>query len=278
MSLLPKITSGIKWSAISYLGRQGMQFLTTAILARLILPDQFGLVGMALVVIGFLNIFKDLGTSSALIQRERLSSELLSSIFWINVLFGLFAMLLTAILAPLVADFYQEPQVTSILRGFSIIFPISGLSILHQSLLQRDQDFNKLGRIEIGAALVGSIVGISAALLGSGAWSLVYQSLAVTLMTTSLLWVMTPWRPNLYFSIEEVKSISNYSLNLVGFSIFNYFARNTDYILIGKFLGSEPLGYYTLAYQIMLYPVQIVSQIISRVMFPAYARIQDNLE
>jgi PST family polysaccharide transporter len=277
ISLQRSAVSGFKWSSFSQFGQQGLQFLTIVILARLLNPSDFGLVSMATVVTGFGALFKDLGTSAAVIQRKILSEELLSSIYWVNAVFGLFVTITVYLLSPLVADFYQEARVVPLLRVLALTFFISGLSILQQAILERALAFSKLAKVEIIAALIGSSIGISSALLGYGAWSLVYQTLAIAIVTTVLLWTASSWRPKLFFQWKEVIEVSSYSLNFTGFNIFNYFVRNTDYLLIGKFLGARDLGYYTVAYQIMLYPLQSVSAVIGRVMFPVYSTIQHDI-
>lgn len=276
MRLVNKTVFAIKWSSISQVSRQIMQLVTTAVLARLLSPSDFGLVGMATIVIGFVGIFSDLGTSSAIIQRKNLSDSLINSLFWINVVFGLLAMVILLAVAPLVANFYQEPRVTLVLRVLSFTFLMSGISILQKAILERNLAFNTSAKIEISAVVAGSLLGISTAVMGWGVWSLVTQSLTVVSLTTILLWTVSKWQPKLAFSWEEVQEVSNYSLNLTAFSIFNYFARNADYILIGRFLGSQDLGYYTLAYRLMLYPLQNVSAVIGRVMFPALSKLQDD--
>jgi len=278
MYLRESAISGAKWSAASQFGRQGIQFVTLVILARLLAPEDFGLVGMTIVVIGFLALFKDLGTSAAVIQRQDLSEELLSSVFWLNVFFGLVIMALLYAASPLAAAFYQEPRIIPILQVLSATFFISGLSILHQALLQREMAFNHLAKVDLGATLAGAIVGVGAALSGWGVWSLVFQSLAVALVTTVLLWVFSAWRPRLVFRWNNLRSVARYSLNLLGFNFFNYLARNADHLLIGRFLGAQALGYYILAYRIMLYPLQNISYVLGRVMFPAFSRLQKQLE
>ncbi|MFC1620016.1 MOP flippase family protein [Candidatus Neomarinimicrobiota bacterium] len=278
MYLRESVISGTKWSAVSQFGRQGIQIVTLVILARLLAPEDFGLVGMTTVVIGFLAIFKDLGTSAAVIQRQDLSEELLSSVFWLNVLFGLVVMALLYAASPLVAAFYQESRVVPLLQVLSATFFISGLSILHQTLLERDMAFNRMAKVELSATVVGAIVGIGAALSGWGVWSLVFQSLAIALVTTVLLWVFSSWRPRWIFRWDNLRSVARYSLNLLGFNIINYLARNAPYLLIGRFLGAEALGYYTLAYKIILYPLQNISYLLARVMFPAFSRLQKQLE
>jgi PST family polysaccharide transporter len=276
MSLKKMAVSGIKWSTFSQVGRQGMQLITLIILANLLQPDDFGLVGMATVVTGFVAIFRDLGTSSAIIQREAVSDNLLHSIFWINVFFGLLVTIVLIIFSPLIGNLYQEPEVSIILIVLSPTFLIAGLGILQQSLLERNLEFNKLAKIELSATLLASVVGISSAWLGFGAWSLVYQTIAFVSATTPSLWIATCWKPRLILEWREVTSVARYSLNLTGFSIFNYFARNADYFLIGRFLGAEALGYYTLAYRIMFYPLLNIASVISRVVFPLLSQMQND--
>jgi O-antigen/teichoic acid export membrane protein len=275
-SLRRSFVSGVKWSTASQVGRQVVQLVTTIILARLLVPSDFGLVSMAMVVVGFVLVFADLGTAAAVIQREELSEGLMSSVFWANMAFGLSASVALFAASPLVAAFYEEQRVAPILQVLSVSFLVTGLGISHRALLERGLAFDKLARLEIAAVLAGSVAGIGAGLLGLGAWSIVCQTLVVTTATTLLLWVASSWRPALKFDWGELKSVAGYSLNLTGFNSFNYLVRNVDYLLIGWYLGAQNLGYYTLAYRLLLYPTQNVASVITRVMFPAFSRMQDD--
>jgi PST family polysaccharide transporter len=276
LSLTSKVVRGVKWSGVSQFGRQGISFITTSILAHQLSPADYGLLGMAAVFTGFLNIFTDIGTSTALIQKKDISEELLSSVFWINILFGCFIMFIVIILAPLVAIFYQEARITDILRVLSLSFLVSSLSIVHYSMLKRELNFNILAKIEIIAAVFSSITGVILAFHRFGVWSLVYQGLASTTITTLLLWLSCRWKPKMLFNRYEVLSISKFSINLVGFNTLNYFSRNGDNLLIGKYLGAQALGYYNLAYQLMLLPLQSISSVIGKVMLPAFSQLQEN--
>lgn len=276
MNLVQKTISGTKWSAISQFGRQGLGFVVTAILARLLSPDAYGLLGMAIVITGFIDIFKDLGTSAALIQRKELSDDLISSIFWVNALFGLLSTGIVVLIAPWVALFYHEPQVVPVLRVLSLSFVVSGLSIAQQALLTRQMIFDKLARIELMSVVVGAVVGIGMAASGMGVWSLVGQTLCGSIVITILLWIASPWRPQRTLDWSEVRSVASYGLNLSGFNILNYFVRNVDKILIGRYLGTTALGYYSVAYRLMLYPLGSVSNVLGRVLFPVFSQIQDD--
>jgi O-antigen/teichoic acid export membrane protein len=276
MSIKKSATSGFRWLSVSQAVRQIMQFATTIILVRLLSPTDFGLVGMATVVTGFVGIFKDLGTSSALIQRKEISDKLLQSVFWINIFFGLNSTVFLFALSPLMANVYQEPQVEPVLKLLSLSFIISSLSISQQAILERNLEFKKLSKIEITATVSGAVTGIGAATLKAGVWSLIWQTLAIVTTTSTLLWLTTNWKPKFIFDWAEAKSIINYSGNLTGFNIFNYFVRNADNALVGRFLGAESLGYYALAYKIMLYPIQNISWVVVRLSFPLFSKLQND--
>jgi PST family polysaccharide transporter len=276
MSLAEKAISGAKWSAVSQFGRQGLGFAVTAVLVRLLSPDAYGLLGMAVVITGFVDIFKDLGTSSALIQRKELSDKLISGIFWLNLLFGLLSTGIIVLIAPWVALFYRDARVIPILRVLSFSLVVSGASIAQQALLTRQMAFDKLARIELMSVAVGAVVGLGMAASGMGVWSLVGQTLCQSVITTILLWIASPWRPQRRVDWIQVRSVASYSLNLSGFNVLNYFVRNADHLLIGRYLGATPLGYYSLAYRLMLYPVQNISGALGRVLFPAFAQMQDD--
>ena len=277
MTVKRAAASGIKWTSLAQFGNQVMQITTTALLTRLLMPADFGIVGMATVVIGFLGLFKDLGTSSALVQRKELMDELVSTIFWTNLAFGIVTTAMLIVIAPVIAALYREPNLTAVLQVLALSFSISSLSIVQNALLQRALAFRQLAQVNLTATATGCVIGIGTALSGAGVWSLVYQSLAVNLVTSVLLWWASSWRPTRVARWAEFKSVSSYSLNLLGFNVFNYISRNADYFIIGLFLGKETLGYYSLAYKLMLYPLQTINQVVQQVTFPVYSQIQDDL-
>jgi PST family polysaccharide transporter len=271
-----QVASGVRWSGVSRAGRLLTTFGTTIVLARVLPPSDFGLIGMAVVVIAFVEVFKDLGTAAAIIQRRDLTGSMLSSLFWLNVALGLLATTTLFLGAPLATLFFHEQGVVPLLRVLAASFAISGLGVVPQSILERKLAFRALAFTELCAVLGGALVGIGLALAGAGPWSLVAQSLTIAAITTVSLWGFSSWRPDWSFSGADLRAVSSFSLNLVGFNIFNYFARNADYLLIGRYLGPQDLGYYTLAYRILLFPLQNISDVIARVIFPAYSSVQDD--
>lgn len=278
MSLKKKTISGLKWSFLSQGGKQASQFVITVILARMLSPDDFGLLGMATVFTGFANLFGELGITSALIQKQDTREEHLSSAFWLNVSAGLFLTLIFIGLSPWIARFYHKPELSLILSVISFNFILSSFTVVQQAILTKEMDFKSLMIRDIAAMILSGILGIFLAYHGAGVWSLVYQLLSFTLFNSIFLWTFSKWRPQFIFSRKAITDIFHFSAHMTGFNVVNYFARNVDYLLIGKFLGTEALGYYTLAYKLMMVPVQNISGVIGKVMFPAFSRIQHDLE
>jgi len=278
MELSKLAVSGIKWSSVSQAGKQIIQYITTIMLASILSPTDFGIIAMAMVVIGFLEIFKDLGTSAAIIHIQETTEELLSSIFFTNVFFGLLIAATIILLSPFISEFYNSPKLISVLNVLAIGFFISGFSIVQKSVMEKELKFNKISIIELLSALIGAITGLILALNDFGVWSLVFQSLVNNFFLSFLYLIICNWKPSLKYRFNSIVKIFKYSSNLIGYNIFNYWVRNADYLLIGKFLGDKDLGHYYIAYKIMLYPVNNISVIISRVMFPIYSRIQSNLQ
>ncbi|MGE5497611.1 MAG: MOP flippase family protein [Syntrophothermus sp.] len=277
MELGRNVVRGVKWSFISQFGRQIFQFLTTAVLARLLSPKDIGLVGMALIVTGFLNIFRDLGTSAAIIQKKETSAKFLNSIYLINITFGICATVLVYFSAPLISTWiFNEKRIAPILSALAFTFLLSSFGLINQALLEKKLDFNKVAKVEVTATFLGSLSGIVTAIWGFGVWSLVIQTLVTAGVSSFLYVIVSGWYPGFRIDLREIKDIFRFSANLTGFSVLNYFVRTADNFLIGRYLGAESLGYYTFAYRLMLYPLQNISSVISRVAFPFYSHIQND--
>jgi PST family polysaccharide transporter len=246
------------------------------VLARLLTPQDYGLVGMAGLAIGLMAIFRELGTAAAIIQRKELSQEFLSTIFWANLILSMLAFVLAIATSPLVALFFHQPETGPIVRLLAGGFIISSLASVPSSLLARNMAFRRMMTIETTAAGFATCLAVGMAQWGAGVWSLVISSLASTSVTTVFLWWSCQWRPRWLLSWRELRSIASYSLNLSGFNLVNYFSRNADNTIIGRYLGAYQLGFYQLAYNLMLYAVQNISQVVSRVLFPVFAIVQDD--
>ena len=270
------VGSAVGWVSISQVGRQILQLAVTAVLARLLVPDDFGLMSVTLVVVGILGLVRDLGTAVTIVQVPSLTTRLIATLFWANVALGFAGALGVALLAPVIAAVFREPQLAQIVPVAAIAFLVSSLSIVQQALMERGMRFRAVASIELAAVIAGGIVAVVAALAGLGVWSLVAQSIAAAATGTVLYTMAGDWRPSREFSFTDLRGVARFGLGVTGFNLFNYAARNADYVLIGATLGAGPLGQYTLAYRVMLYPLQAVAGVISRATFPVFARLQDD--
>jgi O-antigen/teichoic acid export membrane protein len=267
--------TGVMWSAGASVGQQFLNFAVTVVLARLLLPSDFGLVATIAVFTGFVSLFVDFGLGAALIQRPTLTERHRSSAFWMNLTAGLLLAALVAVLAPALARFFNEPRLTALTLVLSLNFAIGSLGIVQSALLQRSMDFRRLGAIGISATIIGGTGAIAAAVAGYGVWSLIVQLVATTGVRTVLLWAASNWRPRLVLDRDAMRELWRFSANLAGYTAVNYWARNADNFFIGKFVGAAGLGIYSRAYNLMLLPIQQISVVTARVMFPALSRIQD---
>jgi O-antigen/teichoic acid export membrane protein len=275
-NLTAKTVQGVSWAGFSQALRTILQLGIIAVIARLLTPEDFGLVAMVVVFTNFIMIFRDFGLSAALIQRRELHDEHLSSCFWMNVFVGLFLSFFIAALAPGIAFFYNDQRLVLITIILGSTFFISSFGIVQSSLFLREIQFKILAIVEITAVLVSGITAIALAAAGFGVWSLVWQQVVLNAVFVILLWSLSRWRPQFFFRWQRVKEFLGFGLNLTGFNFVNYFNRNLDNLLIGKFLGSTPLGFYNLAYRILLFPIGNISWVIGRVMFPSLSAIQDD--
>jgi PST family polysaccharide transporter len=277
VSFRKKVIEGLTWSGIAQAGKQVCQLAITMVLAHILAPQEFGLMAMANVFIGFATLLSEMGIGNALVQRKELSEEHRSSAFWLNMAVGAFFVCLSFLVSPGIARFYRRPELVPIINVLSISFLVSAVAVVQQSLLMRAMDFRSLMIRDIAATVLSGVLGIILAVKGYGVWSLVFQMLAWVTFNNLFLWFFSPWRPRLLFSKKAVIDLMGFSLNMTGFQMVNYLARTVDQLLIGRFLGAQSLGYYAMAYKLMLFPIQNISWVITRVMFPAFSRIQDNL-
>jgi PST family polysaccharide transporter len=274
VSLTTKTVQGVGWSAISQVVHLLLQLGITAVLARLLSPNDFGLIAMVVVFTNFVSIFRDFGLTAALIQRKGITEEHLSSGFWINILTGLILAIILVALAPAIAHFYNEGRLVLIVMILASTFFISSFGIVQAALFTKELKFKLLSVVEILGVAVPGIIAIGLAFNGFGVWSLVWQHVISSFVIVILLWVLSGWRPKFLFRWQRIKELLGFGLNLTGFNFVNYFNRNLDNLLIGKLLGSAPLGFYDLAYRLLLFPLGNISSVLGRVMFPALSSIQ----
>ncbi|MEP0853162.1 MULTISPECIES: lipopolysaccharide biosynthesis protein [Cyanophyceae] len=259
---------------------QGCKFVlnmgSTVLLARLLTPQDYGLVGMVATVTGLVGLFKDMGLSTATVQKAEINHAQISTLFWLNVVFSIATMLITAAIAPLIAWFYGEPRLIWITLVSAIGFIFGGLTVQHQALLNRQMRFGALAIIDIVSMLIGVATAIVLALNGAGYWALVLMPLAMGMSSALGVWVMCGWRPGLPVRHSGVSSMLAFGANLTGFGIINYFARNLDNLLIGRYWGAQQLGLYSKAYALLLLPINQINAPIASVALPTLSRLVDS--
>ncbi|MFP4013479.1 MAG: lipopolysaccharide biosynthesis protein [Chitinispirillaceae bacterium] len=227
----------------------------TIVLARILSPEDFGLLAMVLTITGFFVLFKDLGLSDATVQSPKINHKQVSTLFWINVLFSVVILLLIVAISPLVARFYDEPKLQLIIAVSSLSFIFAGFSTQHLALLRRNMQFSDIAKIEIAAALGSISVAVAMALGGFGYWALVARPVALSVINFAGMWLFCTWRPGMPVRGSEVRGLIRFGANTMGFYLVNYFARNLDKALIGWARGPVALGFYHKAYHLFVLPV-----------------------
>lgn len=249
-----------------------------AILARLLMPEAFGLISMVLVIVGFAEVFKEAGLSMATVQRSNVTHEQVSTLFWVNIAISSGIMLLVAASSPLISWFYSEPRLTEITIVVSLAFFFSGIAVQHQALLRRQMRFGILAGVNMGSIATGIIVGVGLALHGFGYWSLVGMHLAQPVANTILVWKFCGWRPGAPKRGVGVRPMLFFGGNLTLSNFLNYCTRNVDNLLIGAVCGASSLGLYTKAYRLLMLPIQQLNSPVSAAAMPALSRLQNDPE
>ena len=271
-----KILSGLGWSIVAQIARQVISFIISVILARLLMPKDFGLIGMIVIFTGFAALFNELGFSGALIQKERTEDRHYSSIFWLNIGCGFVLMLAMIAAAPWIAKFFDEPRLLPVARLVSLNFLLGAFNIVQKTLLRRSLNFRILAGIEIASTVISGTTAVFLAFMGYGPFALAWQILIFTFAGSIFFWTMSGWYPRIQFDWAAVCELFRFSINLLGSRVIAYWARRADNLIVGKFLGSEALGIYSRAYNLMLLPLSQVTYVVGRVMFPALSRIQSD--
>ncbi len=279
MTLAQAAASGIRWTTLSMLAVTVTQMIRLVVLGRILGPEAFGLLAMMLVVTGFAELLGQMGLSEAIIQHPDPTHKELSSLYWLNIGLGGLLYVVLLLITPLIATLYATPQLKQLLPWVALAFLISPWGTQFKALLQKRLDFKPLAVIEIVAALVGTVLAIGLAWLGYGVWSLVWGQLAQSIVVTLSL-VLVGWRqqmlPGFYFSHRAVKPYLSFGLHLLGSNALNYFNSRIDQLVVGVLLGSQALGYYSMAFNLVLRPVSRINPVLTQVAFPVLARVRDD--
>lgn len=278
MSLKKEAVSSFFWVLLQQFGGQIIGFFVSIILARLILPEEFGLIAMLSVFIGIGTSFTSSGLNQSLIRTQAANEKDFSTIFYFNLFIAFIIYGLLFLLAPYVSIFYGYPILTDLIRVYCVIFVIQSFNMVQNAILTKEMRFKTQLIISLPSLIVGSFVGIFMAFYGYGVWSLVWSGISQTLASTIQLWFWSSWRPKLIFDMPTFKTHWKYGYKLLLSGLLNTVFSNIYAIIIGKFFLASQVGFYQRADSLKQLPVQNISNALNHVTFPLFAKIQDDNE
>jgi teichuronic acid exporter len=276
VTLQQKTTSATKWSAVDVLMRQGIQFGISIVLARLLTPEDFGVVAMLALFVGVAGIFIDGGFSSALIQRQRTTHTDESTVFYFNLGMGVIAALALCIAAPWIAAFFKQPVLQYLTYVMAISLIVNAFGSIHSTLLAKEMNFKVTAKVGMIGALSGGVVAIYMASQDYGVWSLAGSAVASSLITVSLLWLWHPWRPAWAFKFSSLQSFFGFGGYQMASALLDVFATNLYSIMIGKLYSIRDVGFYNRASRTQQLPITVMMGIINRVAFSTFSQVADD--
>jgi len=276
MSLTQKTVSGLIWSFLDQFANQGITFIVGIILARLLTPAEFGLIGMFTIFIAISNTFINSGFASALIRKQNCTQVDYSTVFFYNFLVGILLYIVLFILAPTIGIFFNEVRLTPIIRVMGLVIIFQSLSLIQQTILTKRIDFKLQTRISVIASVCAGVIAIVMAYKGFGVWSLVTQQIIRQLLVSILLWLWNHWLPTMVFSRQSFGSLFSFGGKLLISGLIDTIYQNIYYLIIGKYFSAQELGFYTRADLFKNIPSQNLNGIIGRVSYPILASIQDD--
>ena len=269
------VTRGISWTLLGSWVSSAVQIGTTMVLARLLTPEDFGVMAMALTLTVVVNQFRNLGLSQAVVQRVDLRWSQVNALFWVNSAAGLVLAALVALGGFPLAAFYGEPALVPICAALGAGFAVSGVAVQHGALLNRAMRFRTISLRNVLAGLLSSVAAIVAALLGMGIWALVVQHVGMLLLSTVLNWWAVPWRPGRPRGLREVGPLLGFGAHVSVAGLFHTLSREGDNVIIGRVLDAGALGLYTRAYGLLMLPLRQLKTPVQAVMVPALAALQE---
>lgn len=275
-NLRHKAVHGTMWGALERFSVQGIQFVVMIFMARILTPADYGLIGMLVVYISVAQSLVDSGFSQAIIRKRDRTQTDNSTAFYFNIAVGVALYLLLYVTAPLIARFYNQPQLTAITRVLCIGIILNSVVVVQRALLTEKVDFKTQAKASTAAALTSGAVGLTMAYNGMGVWSLVGQQLTNLGVDAMLLWVFAGWRPSWRYSWASFRSMFSFGFKLAVSGIINTLYDNLYLIVIGKIFKATELGYYTRSYQFASFPSQSVTGVLQRVTFPILCAVQND--
>lgn len=273
--LKTKTVSGLSWSAIDSIANQGITFLVGLVLARLLSPAEYGLIGMITIFISISNTIVDSGFSNAIIRKKEVINEDYSTTFVFNILLSVLMYGILFLCSPLIASFFHQEQLTLLTRVLGIVIIINSLAIVQRTKLVKNIDFKRQAKISIASSTISGVVGIVFALMGFGVWALVAQQLTRQSVNAIGLWISARWTPSIRFSVKSFKYQFNYGWKLLVSQLLSTIWNEASHIVIGRCYSSAALGQFTRAHQFSKLFSTNLTGIVQRVSFPVMSTIQD---
>lgn len=271
------IKQGLIWDFLGKLFNQGITIIISIFLARLLLPEDFAVIAIILAIIGISSVFVDFSLSAALIQQKEVENIHVNSIFWINVSVASLLAIVFFFAAPLIADFYNQEELTLLIQVTSFSFIINAFGGVHLAMLKKEMKFKTLSKITVLSSFISGVIAVFFALTGYGVWSLVIQFYCAAILKQILLWNSTKWLPQFEFSWTKVKPMWNFSKKLFLSSLINTIYVQVDVFIIGKLFAPATLGFYSRGKNLNQLVSNYSSSSLMNVLFPALSKIQDNL-
>lgn len=276
MSLKQKAVKGVFWSTVENFSAKGLQFVLGIILARILLPEDYGLIGMIMIFLAISVTFTDSGFSKALIQKKNRDEKDFSTVFYFNIVVAVCFYLILFICAPLISDFYEQVELINIIRVIGLIIIINSFAVVQRSKFMINLDFKTQTKASVLSIVVSGILSIYLAYSGFGVWALVIQALTRALINVVVLWFFSKWIPRDGFHFDRFKTLFSFGSKLLMARLLDTFYNNIYLIVIGKLFSAADLGFYTRAKQLKDFPSANITSILQKVTFPLLSGIQDD--
>jgi len=274
-----QIASGFVWTGLQLVINQGFAFVIRIVLAKFLYPEEFGLVGMAVVFTGFVQVLNDLGIASALVQKKKedLSEIHYYTAFWTGVIWSVtLYVLISFIISPLAAHFYSEPKLELLIPVLSLGILSSPVNMIHKAQLTKRLNFKRIAIIDNIANVSAGVLALILAFVGAGVWSLAFNSVASILIAMPLYFSATKWLPKMVWEKRAFLDVFNFGMYTTGTNVVNYWMQNIDYMLVGKFVGAASLGLYSLAFVLTdMFRMRLMA-VVNNVMFPVFSQHQED--
>lgn len=275
-NLQHKTIHALLWSFLEVVAQKGAQFIIGIVLARLLFPEQFGLIGMLVLFMAVMRAFLSSGFGAALIQKRKVTQTDICSIFYFNILVGLAASGVLCLVAPWISAFYNQPILTPLTRALSLTIVIDSFGMIQSIILTKEINFKAQTKVSLIAGALSGIAGITLAALGFGVWSLVAQQVSASLFSTICLWSFSAWRPALIFSFRALWEMFGFGSRMLVAGILNPIFENIYFVVIGKLFSPADLGFFARAKTLQDVPSETLSVMVGRVTFPVFSTIQDD--